>query len=84
MKKAEVQIGERYVAKISGKLTVVKLGRACDHGGWWAVNVNTGREVRIRTAAKLRRAANEPRHGLDTNLPDNPILKAMDRLAELK
>ena len=57
MKKADVVIGQKYVAKISGKLTVVRLDRHAIQGGWYATNVSTGRPVRIRTAAKLRRAA---------------------------
>src|SRR5208282_6426580 len=57
VKKADVVIGQKYVAKISGKLTVVRLDRHATQGGWYATNVSTGRPVRIRTAAKLRRAA---------------------------
>lgn len=53
MKKAEIVIGEEYVAKISGKLTVVRIISGGTHG-WSAVNVNTGRHVRIKSAAKLR------------------------------
>lgn len=56
MKKNEIEIGGQYVAKISQRLTVVKIKSASPYGGWVAVNVKTGREVRIRTAAKLRRA----------------------------
>ena len=57
VKKADVVIGQKYVAKISGKLTVVRLDRQVIQGGWYATNVSTGRRVRIRTAARLRRAA---------------------------
>jgi hypothetical protein len=54
MKKNEVEIGGVYVAKISGRLTHVRITAASQYGGWIAVNVNSNREVRIRTAAKLR------------------------------
>src|SRR5208282_6468777 len=57
VKKVDVVIGQKYVAKISGKLTVVRLDRQVIQGGWYATNVSTGRRVRIRTAARLRRAA---------------------------
>jgi len=57
MKANEITIGGKYVAKISGKLTVVRITRESVYKGWDAVNVATGREVRIRTAAKLRRSA---------------------------
>ena len=53
MKRSEVEIGERYLAKVSGKRQVVKITRAHAQGGWTAVNVATGREVRIKTAARL-------------------------------
>ena len=53
MKRSEVEIGERYLAKVSGKRQVVKITRAHAQGGWTAVNVATGREVHIKTAARL-------------------------------
>jgi hypothetical protein len=54
MKKAEVQIGQVYAAKVSGKLAPVKVDRASQFGGWDCTNLQTGRAVRIRGAAKLR------------------------------
>lgn len=55
MKKKDIQIGRSYVAKISGELTVVRLLDESPYGGWDAKNVRTGRAVRIKSAAKLRR-----------------------------
>jgi hypothetical protein len=57
MKKAQIKIGGKYIAKISDKLTTVKIIGVCVHGGWNGINVQTGRMVRIRTAAKLRAEA---------------------------
>ncbi|APU88949.1 hypothetical protein Rctr197k_150 [Virus Rctr197k] len=57
MKKNEVQIGGSYTAKVSGKLTVVRILHESPHGGWDAINVETRRAVRIKTAARLRRDA---------------------------
>lgn len=55
MKKKDVVIGGEYVAKVSGKLTTVRIKSERYGGsGWIGVNVKTGREVRIRTAARLR------------------------------
>jgi hypothetical protein len=54
MKKADVHIGGVYVAKVSGSLTRIRLERECEYGGWYATNLKTGREIRIRTAARLR------------------------------
>ena len=55
MKKAEVEIGGRYVAKVSGSLVAVRIDRESPYGGWDATNLATGRAVRIRSAARLRR-----------------------------
>jgi hypothetical protein len=59
MKKAEVQIGNTYIAKVSGVLAKVRITGESPHGGWNGRNLATGREVRIRSAARLRRPANE-------------------------
>lgn len=57
MRKSEITIGNSYVAKISQKLTVVRIDSNCSYGGWLATNNATGREVHIPTAGKLRRPA---------------------------
>ena len=54
MKKAQVEINKVYVAKVSGKLTQVRLLRKSRYGGWGATNLTTGRQIRIKSAAKLR------------------------------
>jgi hypothetical protein len=56
MKKRDIKIGETYLAKVSGKLAPVRITNESVHGGWNAVNTTTGREVRIRSAARLRRS----------------------------
>ena len=55
MLKKDVRIGGVYVAKISDKLTTVKIDEASRFGGWQATNLATGRSVRIKSAQKLRR-----------------------------
>ena len=59
MKKVDVSIGKIYVVKVSGKLVPVRLAREASYGGWFGVNMATAREVRIRSAAKLRRELSE-------------------------
>jgi hypothetical protein len=59
MKKRDVQIGNTYIAKLSGVLAKVCITRESSFGGWYGTNLATGREVRIRGAARLRRPANE-------------------------
>ncbi len=53
MKKNEVQIGKTYVAKVSGKVTVVRLERESPFGGWDGTNIRTGRRVHVKTAGRL-------------------------------
>lgn len=57
MKKAQITIGGRYVAKVSGGLTIVRILSESLYGGWDARNEVTGRAVRIKTAQRLRRPA---------------------------
>lgn len=57
MRKSEVQIGQNYVAKVSGRLAVVRILAESRFGGWDAVNIETKRAVRIKSAARLRRHA---------------------------
>jgi len=54
MKKAQVQIGWIYVAKVSGKLRHVRIDAESRFGGWDATNVSTHRTIRIRSAQRLR------------------------------
>ena len=61
MKKAEIKIGGYYQAKISNRLTIVRIDSKTLHGnGWMVTNMNTNRQIRIRSAAKLRREMQWP------------------------
>jgi len=64
MKKKDVEIGGIYAAKVSGKLARVRIERENPYGGWDAVNVDTGRHVRIKSAQRLR----YPAHKLPSNV----------------
>ena len=54
MQKHNVHIGTTYIVKVSGALAKVRLTREHDRGGWYGTNLASGREIRIRTAARLR------------------------------
>jgi len=54
MKKAQIKIGATYVAKVSGKIARVKIIGESVYGGWDAMNQDTGRTIRIKSAARLR------------------------------
>ena len=59
MKRQDVQIGSTYIVKVSGALARVRITGESPYGGWHGKNLATGREIRIRSAARLRRPANE-------------------------
>lgn len=54
MKRKQVTLGHTYAAKVSGKVVPVRIDRESPYGGWDGTNTVTGREVRIKTAARLR------------------------------
>ena len=60
MKKTEVKLGGVYKAKVSGNLVSVKITHENPHGGWQALNLKTGKTVRIKSAQRLRGAVNRP------------------------
>ena len=55
MKKSEVKIGQTYRVKVSGNICDVRITGENPHGGWDGVNVTTNRQVRIKSAQRLRR-----------------------------
>jgi hypothetical protein len=54
MKKNEVKINGYYSAKVSDKLTVIRIIDENPHGGWEATNTRTGKKVTIKSPARLR------------------------------
>ena len=54
MKKRDVTLGQVYAVKVSGRIQPVRLVAVSPYGGWVGRNEKTGREIRIRSAAKLR------------------------------
>ncbi|MCD4825950.1 MAG: winged helix-turn-helix domain-containing protein [Phycisphaerae bacterium] len=86
MRKEQAQLGEHYIAKISGTLTVVRLDKEHRSGGWVATNKATGKPVRIRTAGKLRRKAlpGEFRDSFDKDIAtaDGPAIERKSKPAK--
>jgi hypothetical protein len=54
MKKSQIEIGRVYAAKVSGRISPVRIVSESPHGGWRAVNMMTGREVHVRSPQRLR------------------------------
>ncbi|RMH70462.1 MAG: hypothetical protein D6685_00025, partial [Bacteroidetes bacterium] len=57
MKKNEIRIGGVYRAKVSDKLTDVRIDAEHPGGGWTATNLATKKKVRIKSAQRLRAPA---------------------------
>jgi hypothetical protein len=54
MKKDEVKVGGVYAAKVSDKVVPVRLDSESQYGGWIGTNLKTGKQVRIKSAQRLR------------------------------
>lgn len=54
MLKKDVAIGRTYKVRLHSVYTEVRLTGISPYGGWNAINLKTGRAVRIKSAAKLR------------------------------
>jgi len=54
MKRQNIEVGRTYLVKVSGRLVPVRLEAEHSNGGWTGVNKETRRQVRVRTAARLR------------------------------
>jgi hypothetical protein len=59
-KKAEVQPGQVYQVKVSGKLATVRIERVSPYGGWIGQNLETHRQIRIYSNVRLRRRPAAP------------------------
>ena len=54
MKRKDVEVGATYAAKVSGRIVPVRIDGINPRGGYFGRNTLTGREVRLRSAARLR------------------------------
>lgn len=54
MKKAEVKIGGKYHANVSGKRVEIQLDSEKTTGGWSATNLATGKKIHIKSAQRLQ------------------------------
>lgn len=57
MKKADVVIGGRYLAKVSGTVVPVRVKAEHSLGGWLCTNEQTGRSIRVKSAQRFRGVA---------------------------
>jgi len=55
MKKAEVKIGGKYYANVTGKKVEVQIDSEKASGGWNATNLATGKKIHVKSAQRLQR-----------------------------
>ncbi len=53
MKKAEVKIGGKYYANVSGNRCEIQIDAEKPRGGWDATNLATGKKILIKSAQRL-------------------------------
>lgn len=73
MKKDDVEIGGTYMAKVSDKVVAVRIDAANSRGGWDATNLSTNKQIRIKSAQRLRGPAPQ-RHARQASAPTTPQL----------
>ena len=54
MKKAEVKIGGKYYANVSGNRCEIRIDAEKPRGGWDATNLATGKKIHIKSAQRLQ------------------------------
>lgn len=54
MKKNGIQLGKVYACKVTNSVVPVRLDRENPHGGWDGTNLKTNKQVRVKTAQRLR------------------------------
>jgi len=60
MKKDDVKVGQEYLVKVSDRVVPVRIDAEHASGkGWVGTNIVTGRQVRIKSAQRLRRPVAE-------------------------
>jgi hypothetical protein len=53
MKKAEVKIGGKYYANVTGKKVEIQIDSEKPNGGWNATNLATGKKILVKSAQRL-------------------------------
>jgi len=66
IRKRDVRVGSTYAVKVGAQVVEVRLDAESRLGGWVGTNLVTGRQVRIKSAAKLRRVINDNSKGTHT------------------
>ena len=59
MTKDEIKIGGTYLAKVTDRVVPIRIDAENRHGGWDATNLVTNKQIRIKSAQRLRGPADK-------------------------
>ena len=59
MTKDEIKIGGNYLAKVTDRVVPIRIDALNRHGGWDATNLVTNKQIRIKSAQRLRGPADK-------------------------
>ncbi|MDD5068721.1 MAG: hypothetical protein PHN89_03935 [Candidatus Pacebacteria bacterium] len=65
MLKKDVEIGKIYAVKVSDIVVAVRILTESPYGGWNGKNLKTGRDVRIKTAGRIRHEITNPNNPMN-------------------
>ncbi len=82
MKKAEVKIGSKYYAHVSGNRCEIQIDAEKPRGGWDATNLATGKKIHIKNAQRLQGEVNARKTAAKTHSEKAPTEPA-DTTAEI-
>jgi hypothetical protein len=71
MKKAEVKIGGKYYANVTGKKVEIQIDSEKSSGGWNATNLATGKKIHIKSAQRLQGAVGARKGSAKVTTTDN-------------
>ena len=77
MKKADVKIGGKYYANVTGKKVEVQIDNENPGGGWFATNLATGNKIHVRTAQRLHGEVGKRKSATKTQ-KDSPVEETAD------
>lgn len=82
MRSKDIQLGKVYAVKVSGSIAPVRLTGENRYGGYDGRNLKTNREIRIRTAVRLRYEMVEAGGKWVPKIFSRPVVIAGNRLTE--
>ena len=81
MQQNDVKIGKAYAAKVNDRVSPVRIDSENEHGGWNGTNLRTNKQVRIKSAQRLRNEITVPE---DADKHDYPGKLATDEANKAK